>query len=280
MTRKLVVRADDVGYTTTFDAGFKLAVEQGLVTTADVMLDSPDTVEILKWLKERPWISIGWHMHLWESPILPKEEVPSLVDEEGRFKWRHRKNELKKEATYDDAFRELSAEAERCIEIYGRAPESISGFIGGTMPIEKAAYDVCVKYGVDVNFWKDRFNMGAKDGGARGIRDYAPILNQYDLAHYKDYDPARKLLDDEWENEDEVKMLVGHPGFLDDHIEAESSCSIHRLRELSMMRDPRLVQYIRDKRIELINTRDVKYGTHEYQDHLKEINSPLWIGNM
>ena len=50
-----------------------------------------------------PWLSVGWHRHLWERPVLDPKEVPSLVDENGRFKWGHRKNHLMKEATYEDA---------------------------------------------------------------------------------------------------------------------------------------------------------------------------------
>ena len=65
MRKRLIVRADDVGYTELYDLGVYKAIQEGVVTAADVMLDSPHTVEALKWLKERPWISIGWHPHFW-----------------------------------------------------------------------------------------------------------------------------------------------------------------------------------------------------------------------
>ena len=38
--------------------------------------------------------------------------------------------------------------------------------------------------------------------------------------------------------------------------------------------------WIIENHVELINFRDALYGTNELQDHLKAINSPLWIGNM
>ena len=37
--------------------------------------------------------------------------------------------------------------------------------------------------------------------------------------------------------------------------------------------------WIIENKIELVNQRDVLYGTNEFQDHLKAIGSPLWIGN-
>ena len=39
-------------------------------------------------------------------------------------------------------------------------------------------------------------------------------------------------------------------------------------------------QWIIDNRIELVNHRDVLYGTHEYQNYLKMTGSPLAIDNM
>ena len=38
-------------------------------------------------------------------------------------------------------------------------------------------------------------------------------------------------------------------------------------------------EWIINNKIELISQRDAIYGTSEFQNHLKEINSPLWIGN-
>ena len=97
MRKRLVYRIDDVGYTEAYDMGIKKVIESGIGCSADVMFDSMDCVEILKWLKERPWISIGWHRHLWERPVCNPSEVKSMVDEEGRFKWRHRKTHLMSE---------------------------------------------------------------------------------------------------------------------------------------------------------------------------------------
>ena len=101
MRKRLIFRVDDLGYTQAYDLGAVRAFDEGIASSADIMLDSPHTVEILQWVKERPWLSIGWHRHLWESPVLPPEEVPSLVDERGRFKWGHRHPERMAEATYE-----------------------------------------------------------------------------------------------------------------------------------------------------------------------------------
>lgn len=272
MNKRLIIRADDVGYTEVYDLGVYQSIEKGIVTSADVMLDSPHTIEVLQWLKKHPWISLGWHRHLWETPVLPAGEVPSLVDEEGRFKWRHKKEELKREATYEDAYKELCAEIERCIEIYGSAPKYSMYFADGT-ELEKAMEDVCAKYGIDTTFWTEKVIMPPFDPSADRRR-------MYDLSYYDKFDPAEDLMNIVWQKDTDVMVGVGHPGYLDLHIYQESSFTIHRLKELEMMVDPKVTKWIIENKIELVNADDVINGTSTYQDYLKDINSPLWIGNM
>ena len=278
MRKRLLVRADDVGYTEAFDLGAMKAIDEGIVTSADVMLDSPHTKEVLLWLKERPWISIGWHRHLWESPVLPPEEVPSLVDEEGRFKWRHNRQDLKKEATYEDAYKELSAELELCKAIYGRYPETAT-LRNQDIPLEKAMRQVCYDYRINTLVWTyvDAREPEALPPSQKPLKEKQ---DRFDLVKFKDYDPIGQFLKTTWEYDGQIRRTGGHPGYLDDHILAESTCSIHRVRDLQKMIDPRVKQFIIDNKVELANSRDIIYGTTQVQDHLKEINSPLWIGNM
>ena len=85
--RKMIVRADDVGYTIVNNIGAFESIENGVVTSADVMLECPGTIDALERLKDMPWISVGWHPHFWGSPVLPASQVPDLVDERtGHFR--------------------------------------------------------------------------------------------------------------------------------------------------------------------------------------------------
>jgi predicted glycoside hydrolase/deacetylase ChbG (UPF0249 family) len=56
---KLIIRADDVGYTDVYNIGAFETIDRGVVTSADVMLDTPGTVDALERLKSLPWISVG-----------------------------------------------------------------------------------------------------------------------------------------------------------------------------------------------------------------------------
>ena len=285
-TKKLVYRVDDFGFTETYDKGAKLAFEKGIATHADVMFDAPHAVEALKWLKERPWISIGWHRHFWGSPVLAKAEVPSMVDEEGRFFWRHNAA-LQSEATYEDCYKEFTAEIELCHLVAGRYPDTL--FIEDRgFAFDKALKTVCKEHGVHINIISgyDASTGGQSEPGYESLKlhSLSPIkkdfnkYNYYDLAEFNNYNPKEYLMSPVWKD-DETIMLFGHPGFLDDLIYKESTCNIHRLKELAAVTDEDVIQWVIDNNVELVSLHDVIYNTDYFQKHLAEINSPLAIKN-
>lgn len=64
-------------------------------------------------------------------------------------------------------------------------------------------------------------------------------------------------------------MYGWHPGYCDDHIMEESTCNLHRCKELQACTSEEYKNWIIENKIELVNQRDVLYGTNEFQDHLK-----------
>lgn len=85
--RRLIVTADDFGAADCIDEGILYAVEHGFVTSVGVLSNYPDAAKRVKKLC-RTYKSIGWGIHLNISsgrPLSDPEEVPTLVDEEGRF---------------------------------------------------------------------------------------------------------------------------------------------------------------------------------------------------
>ena len=301
MRKRLIYRCDDVGYTQTYDLGIFDVLNSGIGCSADVMFDAENATEALKKLKDMPWLSIGWHRHLWEKPVLPASEVPSMVDENGRFKWGHRKNHLKAEVTYEDAYKEFEAEMALCYSILGKYPDVANSF-KDDIPMEKAFMDVCEKYGVVTGYFSVNHmplrKVGESDeeynsrvAKSKKVADdkwidkniiSCPIAvgGNYDLVNFKDYKPIIPMTNLVWTEKEEIYFYGWHPGFLDAHIFKESTSSIHRVKEYVDALSDEYRNWIIDNHIELINFRDALYDTNEFQDHLKEINSPLWIGNM
>jgi len=289
MRKKIVIRGADIGLSKIFDMGAFKAVDADIVSCLDIMLDAEHAREVLEWVKDRPWISFGWHRHFWWKPVLSPEEVPSLVNEEGRFKWGHKRKDLMAEATYEDAMKEFEAELAMCQEITGRYPDA-SNSDNSDIPFEKAFRDVCRKYGICLNIEIDKMyetnpEYIPLDYHMRVINALTDVdlpegekKSPFDLGLVETYDPADKIIHTDL-SKGNSWLISCHPGYLDDLVLAESRCSIHRVKELQGYLDPRVKEWIIENNLELVNQRDILFGTNEYQEHLKVINSPLWTGN-
>jgi hypothetical protein len=151
-TRKMIVRADDVGHSHVHNLGTFEAIERGVVTSAEVMLDSPGTEDALERLKALPWISVGWHMHMWGAPVLGPKEVPSLVEKSGEFAGRFRLDlRQATDVVQEEAVRELRAQLDRCLRILGRVPDS-GGGARGDSAWARAVKQVSDEYGLVHDF--------------------------------------------------------------------------------------------------------------------------------
>ena len=285
--KKLIIRADDFGYTKTHNDGTMEAIDNGVVTSVDIMLDTPGSIDAMERIKSYPWISMGWHSHFWGAPVLDPTEVPSMVNEEGRFKFR-KDQKLKDTCDYDEVVKECRAQLERCLEICGRIPD-YTWISNPNSLFEKARMQVCDEYGIIYN-WASKPN---RDGILVEANDKYKHLNIYmpnqpattykvcyedSYAVRSTYDPVKDFTEDKNHIMDkEIALVAYHPGYLDSYVLAESSMNLPRVKDVEALTSPILKQWIINNQIELVNTTDAIYGKQDYQNHLKHINSPLYI---
>jgi predicted glycoside hydrolase/deacetylase ChbG (UPF0249 family) len=150
--RRMIIRADDVGFTNVCNLGAFEAIRNGVVTSADVMLDCPGTEDALMRLRDLPWISVGWHMHMWGSPVTAPAEVPSLVEASGPFKGRFRTDlHAAEDISVAEATRELRAQLARCQRVLGRLPDT-AGSSDPVSPWERAVRTVLDESRLPYNF--------------------------------------------------------------------------------------------------------------------------------
>lgn len=267
---KLVVKADDYGYTPVYNEGTIESIRNGITTVVDLMLDTPGTEDAIERIKEFPWISVGWHgSHFWGAPVTDPKLVPSMVDEAtGRFRFR-RDPSLKKEVVFEEALIECRAEIEKCIRLLGRVPDIAR--IREDIPLERAKKQICDEYGINYVYEKkiSRLSNGEHPYAAAESKDYEIK---------KSYDPVKYIMSCQPMVKDtECAITVWHPGYVDAYIAQESSFTDVRALDVAALCSPVLKQWIIDNQIELVNMRDVLYGTHEYQNHLKMIDSDLCV---
>ncbi|MBV9467970.1 MAG: ChbG/HpnK family deacetylase [Abitibacteriaceae bacterium] len=89
---RLVTRGDDAGSCHSANAAILEACQEGILRNVSIMVPGPAFEEVASMLAGLPHICFGLHVTLnaeWDGPkwgpVLPPEQVPSLVDEQGHF---------------------------------------------------------------------------------------------------------------------------------------------------------------------------------------------------
>jgi len=79
--RRLIVNADDFGFTSGVNRGIVEAHSRGIVTSSTLMANGPAFAEAAQLAKTVPTLSIGCHVVLIDGrPVLSAEQVPSLTN--------------------------------------------------------------------------------------------------------------------------------------------------------------------------------------------------------
>ncbi len=83
---RLVVNADDFGDSAAANAAIIAAYRDGIVTSASLMVTGPAFEEAVELARSCPGLRVGLHLVLIGGrPCLPPEEIPDLVEPDGRF---------------------------------------------------------------------------------------------------------------------------------------------------------------------------------------------------
>ena len=85
--KRLIVNADDFGLHTEINKGIIKGYQEGFITSTSLMVSAPAFAEAVALAKANPQLGIGVHITLvgGVKPVLPQEEIKSLLDAEGNF---------------------------------------------------------------------------------------------------------------------------------------------------------------------------------------------------
>lgn len=187
-----------------------------------------------------------------------------------------------------------------CYEYLGRYPD-VASVSNEDIPLENAFKDICDKYNIVYNYYVANHKRMRKlneslDDYNRALTANAPICDKrwqdrniiscpiatagsYDLKLFDIYDPMIPMTSLTWTEKEEIYFYGWHPGYIDDHILKESTSTLHRIKENICALSKEYRDWIITNNIELINFKDALYDTSEFQDHLRDIGSDLYIKN-
>jgi len=126
MHKRLIINADDLGHPAgTVEAVITL-YEAGVVTSITAMVNQPRWPEAAAYLGDHPGLGMGVHLVMNDGrPVLPPEQVPSLVDAEGRFRDGARLLLRYGRLRTAELEAEWRAQIEKCIADTGRLPDHL-----------------------------------------------------------------------------------------------------------------------------------------------------------
>ncbi len=301
MGRKIIVRIDDVGYTNINNIGAFEVFDKGIGTAADVMLDTPGTIDALERLKNYPWLSIGWHTHFWGSPILKNRNSALLIDEKtGHF--RSDISRVKDESIKDALLDEMRAQIELCIRILGKAPDTTENMGPGDSTFSQCKNIICQEYGILTDFasrqnrdkegnvfyskvadkWADKKLIWMDPGPA-----YKELFSD-SIEEMKNYNPIEYYTKDLGKmsdlDEDCICGQAWHPGFVDYYMCREGdkgpkARNFIECRPIDMhaLCSKEIFDWLIDNDIELVSFTDALYDKQNFQNHLRNINSKLCV---
>lgn len=241
--KKMLLRADDLGFSRAVNYGIYDAVKAGLIRSVGVMVNMDAAGHGVELLKNCENCCFGLHTNFSAGrPVSAPETVPSLTDENGFFysssKYRNASEEF---ITFEDARREIDAQYKRFLELFGRKPDYFEAHA-----VKSRVMTAALEEYAEENNLLYHAPFEALTAGGLTIPMYLGNISN------PEYDPARELKNCVASLEDEIpKMYVFHPGYLDQTILQLSSLTINRTKEAALLTDPETKKYLEEQGVEL-----------------------------
>ena len=252
---RLIIRADDIGYSEAVNYGIMKAVKDGLVRSAGLMPNMPYAKHGLD-LLEGFDISLGQHTNVClGKPCADASLIPSMVNENGELKSSREYREAYKNGrefvVLEEAVIEVEAQYRKFKELTGKEPEYFEAHAVASTNLFKALVIVSRKYGLplmELSFDGSPTHFNGKPINVLPMGSLMPDYDAYECLKDGILNHAR---------EDMPNVAVMHPGYVDDYLLRNSSLTVNRTKETAMLCDPAMKEWLEEHHVELIRYRDL-----------------------
>lgn len=240
--KRLIVNADDLGRTPGINAGIFEAHNQGLVTSATLMVGFAAAEKAAQDWRRNPELGVGLHVALTGGrPILPPREVRSLVDEEGRFPT---KPEGLDAALPDEVRAEVEAQLERFRGLTGRLPTHLdSHHHSHRLPVVRdALVSLARRYDLPVR-------RASAEVGEHLQREGIATTSRFIEDFFGSGARLEVLLQILGTLEPGTTELMCHPARVDEALRGDSSYVEEREQELAVLTHPESIRAVQENNI-------------------------------
>ncbi|TLG77477.1 carbohydrate deacetylase [Culicoidibacter larvae] len=253
--KKLIINADDFGYTPAVTQGIIEAHKNGVVTSTTALTVSEFFLPAMEIATIcAPTLPIGVHLTLTLNkgkPILPLHLISSLVDEEGCF-WNQ--NTFVDKVNIDEVYLEWDAQIVQFFKS-GKRPDHIDSHHnvhGKNEQLFRVAAKLADKYNLPLRNPSRSPETAFLNDLDLPVRTPDKILPQFYGAGAT-FENLEVILDGIAASNDELFEINAHPAFVDHHLLAVSSYAYERVHELDILTSPEAKAAIEKREIVLTN---------------------------
>jgi len=274
--RYVIIHADDAGMSHSVNMATIAGMEQGIVSSASIMVPCPWFKEIAAYAKAHPDKDFGihltlnceWHEYRW-GPVAPRDTVPTLVDPEG-YLWGG-VPEVAGAAKAAEAETELRAQIKRALE-FGVPVTHLDTHMGAVVSrpdLLEVYVKLGLEFGVPVFFLRD-FNAAAptlpndvraraglllKQLDDRGLPVLDFMTQYYSGESYdKKKDMYYRAIAD---TKPGVRYLIIHCGYNNEELQAITSSSVIRDNDRRIFTDPSFIEAVKQSGVEVVSWKQV-----------------------
>ncbi len=267
--RYVIIHADDAGMSHSVNRATIAAMEQGIVSSASIMVPCPWFREIAGYAKAHPNKDFGIHLTLnseWDDyrwgPVLGKDQVPSLVDHEG-YLWDDVAQVVANAATAE-VEAELRAQVQRALD-FGVPLTHLDTHMGAVVS-RPDLIEVYVKLGLAFDlpvFFLRSLDREVPDEGVRArgrqllheldkrklpVLDYMSQL--YTSGSFED--KKTQYLQAIANGKPGIHYLILHCGYDDAELQAITSSSKLRDTDRRIFTDPDFIEAVKRTGVEIV----------------------------
>lgn len=252
--KRLIIRADDLGYSEAVNHGIAKTVKDGLIGSVGIMPNMPAVTHGLNLLADTD-VCLGLHTNICLGvPCADPEQIPSLLDGQGHLRSSRDYREASKRGEdftrLEEMVIEIEAQYHRFVQLTGQQPGYFEAHAVASPNLYRGLEIVARKYDLRLS------NVSPVD--ETGLFAGKTIAHCPLKSMDPSYDPWQCLKEAvESMTEDMPYVFVCHPGYLDWFLLNNSSLTVNRTKEVDMLCDPEIRRWLAQKNVALCRYSDI-----------------------
>lgn len=263
--KKVIINADDFGYSAAVNAGIIKAYQDGVLTSTTLMANMSGRDGAIQLAKENQGLGVGGHLVLTcGQPLTP---AMSLTNEEGQFYHLEDYKKNRPLMNEEEIFHEWSSQIDYLLENGLKLTHLDSHHHVHTFPENLAItqriaekYQLCFRNAFDlekqINLPYQKNISGFLDlMNYPSIRDLNQSFAENMAACLAEIQSVVEQVED-----DEVTELMVHPAFVDESLYFGSSFHLQRTKEVAILCAEQLKNLLDEQEITLCNYQEISAG--------------------